>query len=80
MYQGQPTQNQHLRVTNQVGQNFQSIQEQTRGSINLNNMNQTSRQQKMLHVNKSTSKRGGGAQGGNVPQELQYKLQLPEIM
>ena len=33
----------------------------------------------MLQVNKTASKRGG-VQGSSVPQELQYKLQLPEIM
>ena len=75
MYAPQPTQS--LRVTNQVGQTnaspYSHLQEQTRASMQLN---QTSRQAKMLTINNSSQKAAKRGQST----DLHYKLQLPEIM
>ena len=80
MYQ-QQAQNQqqqsHLRVTNQVGASNNGMYMSNQAEANrasIQNSNTTQRNQKMMGSGaKSTSKRGFSS-------ELQYKLQLPEIM
>ena len=79
-----PAQQQHagMRAANNAGQAgnpsaYHSIQE-ARASVTLGQ----SRQQRMVQLQnsgKNSQKRGAGG-AGNVPLELQYKLQLPEIM
>ena len=71
-----------MRAANNAGQAgnpsaYHSIQE-ARASVTLGQ----SRQQRMVQLQnsgKNSQKRGAGG-AGSVPLELQYKLQLPEIM